>query len=294
MSVLLLAVGLAGGYLWGVIWPLSSITAAVNPKPPATTAAVRPAAPVERLTPSAQLALDAAFTTLKSDRPGDSRSQFAELLRLHPGWPTLALEEARAALYQHDGAGSKLLVDAGEKAGQITSSDAAFFSGLLRMTANDFQAANISFERAAAADPTRPDIFYFWGECLRRQGRPAEAVDRLRSALLRNQYETADGLYQLKLWLSEIQANVENDNGSGAALDAELASPQPRGYALMAAAARDMRAEKFADAAVKIRKAAVAIDPPVMRMVLQDPTFSQESWRPELAEFYPGAKVPNP
>ena len=137
-----------------------------------------------------------------------------------------------------------------------------------------------------AIDPARPDVFYFWGECLRREGKPQDAADKFREALTRNQYETAEGLYQLKLWLSEIQSDQEKAKETNAKIDADLASGHPSGPALLAAAARELKAGRFKEAGARIGQAQKVIEPAVFHVILQDPTFLEESHRPELAAYY--------
>lgn len=246
----------------------------------------------ERLTPEAQAALDGAFALMRTDKPQDAREQFAALIKKHPGWPQLALEQARAAFYQHDGVGAKSILDNAEKAGLLGSADAAFMGGLLKMTAGDFVHASETFEHAASWDPTRDDVYYFWGECLRRQGKPAESVIQFRAAILRNQKEAMAGFYQFKLWLAEIQGNLDAASGTSARLDAELAAAHPSGYALAAAAARSLRSENPAIAAGFLERAAQILDPSIFQLVLRDSLFAQEAYRPEFAPLYAPPPAP--
>ncbi len=161
--------------------------------------------------------------------------------------------------------------------------------GLVSLVEKNFQEAETSLAAAVAADPTRPDFFFLWGECLRDEGKPLEAVDRFRSALLRNAYETADGLYRLKLWLSEIDANVENTEGLSAAIDTALAQPSPPMETLFAAAARDLKAGNSRAAAEHVRRARDRVDPEVYHVIMNDPTFAPFRARLEAAEPMPSA-----
>lgn len=284
-GVLLTAVGFAAGF--GLHGLLSRAGTTRAPSAERTAPRLgRVTGSGERLTPETQAALDGAFAMMQSDKPQNAREEFASLLKKHPGWPQLAFEQARAAFYQHDGIGAKSVLDNGEKAGLIGPVDASFLQGLLQMSASDFPHASESFGRAASWDPTREDVYYFWGECLRREGKPAEATIRFRAAILRNQKEAMAGFYQLKLWLAEIQGNLDAASGTGARLDAELAAPHPSGYALAAAAARSLRTENPAAAAEILQRASQILDPPVFRVVLNDSLFVQEAYRPEFAPFY--------
>ena len=42
--------------------------------------------------------------------------------------------------------------------------DAALLTALLHLTAQEYDAADVSFAAAAATDPARADIYYFWGK----------------------------------------------------------------------------------------------------------------------------------
>jgi hypothetical protein len=286
-----LAIGGVAGYLGGLTQ---------HSRSPQETAAASPAVPVPRapsvysppLTPELQSELDAAFEVLKNNRPADAHKRFAALLKQRPDWVALNLEMARAAFYQRDFNATEAMVEAGNASGAISIADGEFLLALLRMNTKRYDIANHSFERAAAADPTRADIYFFWGDCLRRQGKPAEASEKLRAALLRNQYETETSLYQTKLWLSEIQADRETVSGSGAAIDAGLAKPHPSSAVLLAAAAREIKAGRITQAADYIALARQIMEPAVFSIIMQDPTFMQESWRTEMTVFYRQPKPP--
>ena len=196
----------------------------------------------------------------------------------------MAVEAARAALYEHNSQQAQSTL--GVLSANRLTPDADFMTALLHLTNKEFDLAETSFGTAVALDPSRPDFYYFWGECLRRDGKPQEAIDKFRSALLRNQYENSEGLYQLKLWLSEIQADKEEMSGAGKEIDTALLQPRPPYEALFAAAGRAIKVKNFATAADFIKKAQGITEPAVFRVILQDPTFLEEATRPELAGFY--------
>jgi Tfp pilus assembly protein PilF len=203
-----------------------------------------------------------------------------------PDWGIINIEMARIALYRRDRAEAvKIVLDA-ESSGAVPTAEANMMLGALSIAANKFDDANRSLEVAAAADPTRADIFYLWGESLSRQGKPLEAAKKFRSAALRNQYETAASLYQLKWWLADIQSEQEIISGANKAIDDALATPQPPSEALMAAAARSIKAGEYSKAAEFITKGRQCTDAAVFRVIMQDPAFFQEKWRPEFKGFY--------
>ena len=236
------------------------------------------------LDPKVQAEVDDAFEATKQGRYPEARQRFTALREKHPEWPSMAVEASRDALYEHDTQTAQNIL--GVLTANRLTPDADFMLALLHLTNKEFDLAEISFGTAVALDPARSDFYYFWGECLRRDGKPQEAIGKFRSALLRNQYENSEGLFRLKLWLSEIQADKEEATGGGKEIDAALAQPDPPYEALFAAAGRAVKVGRFADAAAFISKAQVITEPAVFRVVMQDPTFLEESAQPQLAGFY--------
>ncbi len=274
----LLGGGLYAGYLLG---QRSAAPQGVSPRTrflQASRAIVGP------ITPDVQAEVDAAFDANKKGRYDDARRRFSLLREKHPEWPSMAIEVARTCLYQHDTQEAQNIL--GVLIANGLTPDAEFILALLHLTNQEYDLAETSFGLAVALDPGRPDFYFFWGECLRRDGKPQEAIGKFRAALLRNQYENSEGLYQLKLWLSEIQADQEEASGGGKEIDAALSQPHPPYEALFAAAARAIKVRRFSDAADFIRQAQGFTEPAVFRVILQDPTFMEESMRPQLAEFY--------
>ncbi len=236
------------------------------------------------LDPKVQAEVDDAFKSTKKGRYAEARQRFSALQEKHPEWPSMAVEASRAALYEHDTQAAQNIL--GVLTANRLTPDADFMLALLHLTNKEFDLAEVSFGTAVALDPARADFYYFWGECLRRDGKPQEAIDKFRSALLRNQYENSEGLFQLKLWLSEVQADKEEASGGGKEIDAALAQSNPAYEALFAAAGRAIKVGRYADAADFITKAQAVIEPVVFRVIMQDPTFLEESTRPQLAGFY--------
>ncbi len=272
-----LLAGALGGYF------LPSKRAVTSTAVNGPTAAER-TAPIIPLAPAVIADVDAAFAANKAGQFADARQRFNVLADTHPNWVSMRIEAARATLYEHDfDAAGKILATIQRSGANV---DAEFLSGLLEMTTQTYDKAEPAFARAVALDPARADIFYFWGECLRREGKPQDAAGKFSEALIRNQYETTEGLYQLKLWLSIIQADQESAKDVNAKIDEDLASGHPSGPALFAAASREIKAARYKEAGAHIGQAQKVMEPAVFRVVLQDPTFLQENFRPELAPFY--------
>ncbi len=274
----LLALGLAGGYALGLANAPAALASAKVMKHSGKTV-------LDGLTPEVQAQVDAAFDATKHTHYKEAGERFAALHREHPEWWSMSIESARAALYQHD------IAEAKHALNDVTSEqglpDVDFIMGLLHLTNKELDLSETSFATAVARDPARPDFYYFWGECLRRDGKPREAVEKFRAALLRNQYENAEGLYTVKLWLSQIQADQEETSGTNKEIDTALAAARPPYEAFFAAAARELKAKRYQGAADFIRRALAVTEPAVFRVIMQDPTFLEESaTHAELAPFY--------
>lgn len=279
-SIVLLALGLTGGYLYGVNNAPSRLAV-----PRAVTALPGKSVVPEALDDKTQQAVDAAFEATKQRHYEDAKKQFDALHQAHPEWPSMAIESARATLYQFDAQATGSILTNLTRNGP--TADAEFLKALMRLTHKEFDQANQAFAAAIALDPARPDFYYFWGECLRSQGKPREAAAKFQAALLRNQYETSEDLYQLKLWMSQIQADQEDAGGTNSKIEDGLAmKPRPPYSAVFAAAAREIKAARFTEAAKYLGQGQQLTEPVVYHVILQDPTFLQESWRPELAQFY--------
>lgn len=274
----LLGVGLLAGYQLGLR------TAPPQGVSPRNAYLQANRAVVGALDPKVQTEVDDAFEATKKGRYTEARQRFSTLREKHPEWPSMAVEASRDALYEHDTQAAQNIL--GVLTANRLTPDADFMLALLHLTNKEFDLAEGSFSLAVALDPSRADFYYFWGECLRRDGKPQEAIDKFRSALLRNQYENSEGLYQLKLWLSEIQADREEASGGGKEIDAALAQMNPPYEALFAAAGRAVKVGQYDHAAEFITKAKAITEPAVFRVIMQDPTFLEESSRPQLAGFY--------
>lgn len=278
VTACLLAGGLAGGYYLGLSNAAKAVpNGVVTVKEPAKLV-------VDPLKPEVQAQVDAAFEATKKGHYPEARDQFSSLREQHPDWWSMSIEAARASLYLHDAQTAQRAL--GQVSSDLGLPDVDFIMGLLHLTNKELDLAEASFASAVARDPARPDFYYFWGECLRRDGKPLEAVSRFRSALLRNQYENSEGLYQVKLWISQIQADQAEPSGANKEIDTALALPRAPYEALFAASARELRAKRYKEAGDFIARAQAVTEPAVFRVIMQDPVFLEEGNRAEIAPFY--------
>ena len=228
---------------------------------------------------------DASLRAAQERRPSPPGARLSGAVA---GWPEVEVERARVRFYAGDLQGADRALDTLLRAPGVgpARADALLLRALVQGALRAPSKADELFAAAVAANPVRADTFFFWGNALRTEGKPAESIPKFRAAQLRNQFETMDGLIRLKLWTSQLQVDKEAPEAV-AAIDAALAAPSvPTGYAWMGAAARAIREGRFADAADRFRKARVLLDPVLYRVVLSDPVFAEQSWRPELAEFF--------
>ncbi len=244
--------------------------------------------------------LDNAYAALRAGKFADADASLSAAQGRRPappgarpsgavaGWPELEVERARVRFYAGDLKGADQALDALLRApGTVPArADALLLRALIQGALRAPAVADDLFAAAVAANPVRTDTFFFWGNALRTEGKPAESIPKFRAALLRNQFETMDGLIRLKLWASQLQVDAQAPEAT-AAIAAALAPPNaPSGYAWMGDAARAIREGRFTNAADSFRKARALLDPVLYRVVLSDPLFAEQNWRPELAEFF--------
>jgi len=78
--------------------------------------------------------------------------------------------------------------------------------GLIAVRRHDLPAAERFFEAATKAEPFVADFFYFWGETLRLNQRPRDAMVRYRQALVRTPSTSDATLCQFKIRLARLEA----------------------------------------------------------------------------------------
>ena len=235
---------------------------------------------VEPIKPTEQEELDEAFKVRHQRQFADAEQRFAALAS--EGWNhgAMELEIGRTLLYQGKLSDAKAVLETAASKGPMAA-DANFLLGALYKTQKSYPQAETSFATAVTLDPTRPEFYYVWGECLREEGKLLEAASRFRSALVRNEYETATGLYRVKLWLCEIEANREDADGISAEIDAALTRRYPPMEAFFASAARELKAGHTEAAVAQIRRARRRTDATVFAIIIGDPLFSKIRANPE-------------
>ncbi|MBS0658702.1 MAG: hypothetical protein JSR82_10715 [Verrucomicrobia bacterium] len=269
-----------GGYLLGQLTAVGAGARTVDSEPKSGRPQIAEALNPEQI----RAETSAAFTSMKERRFGEARTKFAALAARSPHLFPLGLEVARAYLYE--GA----FLDAQQALQPYfqdsrTAGEAHFILGLVQMTERKFLDAVGTFQKSIEAAPTRGDAHYMLAEAMRRAGKSEGASQHYQAALARNQVETNELTYRLKLWISQVQ-----DGTLSEARRAELATavqkPELGSEPLVVDAAVLLKAGDFAGCARRLTEAGRMMEPLLFKVVLFDPFFSQESWRPELAPFY--------
>ena len=286
-SALLLSVGAAAGFglsLWRgggtLARPASNPVAAGIPTIPTILVPDRPVTETSEI----ERDTDLAYAAAKAKRHAEARERFASLRERFPGQAIFAVEEARNYYYQANYLAAQRLLSENILAGRAVA-ESHFLLGLVQLAERNYALAQSSFQRSALADPSRPETHFLWAEGLRREGLGAEAARRYQVAWERNQFETNEVAYRLKLWLAQIAEGLLPEESSRQ-IDAALAASPPTGDALVADAARAVRSGDFARAARRLGEARRTMEPLVFQIGLRDPTFVQEAWRPEMAPLY--------
>ncbi len=84
--------------------------------------------------------------------------------------------------------------------------EANYYRGLIAMRRHDYAAASRFFEAAAASDPFVADFFFFWGETLRLDHHPTDAIRRYEQAARRSANADDATLCEFKMRLARIEA----------------------------------------------------------------------------------------
>jgi tetratricopeptide (TPR) repeat protein len=162
---------------------------------------------------------------------------------------------------------------------------ANYLRGLIAVGRNDLPAAERFFEAAATAEPFTPGYFYYWGDALRRDQRPNEAIKRYEQAAARTVNEQDAALCRFKARMAkaetadkaELQAEIEKKRAAG---------PLPVDWLLTEAALR-IRGGELPEAVQLIEQARTADQPRLLTLFsscTSDMLFTEASRNhPEIA-----------
>ncbi len=141
-----------------------------------------------------------------------------------------------------------------------------------------------NLEVATHYDPFNAKYFYFLGEALRRTGKPQLALERLRQAADRLQEPALEGIYNLKIRLTQIELGRESEFADQ--LSAELQRKFPSVDWLFTAAALEMRRGNFDAASGYLDKAVATAEPRAVSARIRDFYFAGYADEKKLARFF--------
>jgi tetratricopeptide (TPR) repeat protein len=277
---------------------LSFYLGRVSPHPAAAVSAAAPAGPLKPMpspeaaaSPTARV-LELIDQAMAAEKAGDFAKAFAlcnsiereapntngilmhlTQLAIENGDPAMALKTARSAIDQGDSVPMSYVL-----LGQLVQRRSGASESLQ------------DFEQAALADPFEAKYFYYWGEALRRAGHPQEAAQRLREAIDRLREPALEGLYRLKLRLTQIEMGQEAD--FAAEMAQGLATNPPSPQWLLTASAVAMWHNQPAAAAKYLDEASQRTDSAALHNLLRDYFFFNYADNPLLARFFTGV-APN-
>lgn len=152
--------------------------------------------------------------------------------------------------------------------------------GVLLAANGSFPEAYSEFAAAVELAPFDPYPWYYWGDSLRAEGKPAEALAKLQKAEARAVEQSDLFVIRAKRLLCMVEAMAPDTEGR---LEAELAKPEPGGEWLLAAAALRLRKERFAEGADLLGRSRRALQPLFFAYLLSDKFFDLYRNRPEIA-----------
>ena len=271
-------------------WVLFRLTASAPARPPgganAKPAAVKPGVG----NPAAAARATGLVTqALRAEKGGDlSRAAdlFTEAEKACPDFPGIRYRQALLALRRGEKNKTRTLLGRSLESGEEVAAVHNLQSALARLE-NQPQLGFAELEAATRAEPFNPKYFYFWAEALRRAGRLPEAAEKMEEALARTTDPTDESLYQLKLRLIKVDLNREAEFAEDLAARLQDKSVAPAEW-LLTAAALDLKHGEYPQAAARIERARQLLVPATANFLLNDQTFRDNAWRPELAPFYAG------
>ena len=166
---------------------------------------------------------------------------------------------------------------------------AHYHRGVLLAGNNSFPEAFVAFQTATEVAPFDPYPWFYWGDALRSYGRPSEALEKFHRAELRASEQSDLFVIRAKRLLCMVEAEAPELQGL---LDTALASPEPSGEWILAAAALALRKEQYPAAAGLLARARQSLQPLFFSFLTGDKFFDLYRARKELAPVLAAGPAP--
>jgi tetratricopeptide (TPR) repeat protein len=222
---------------------------------------------------------------IAAENAGDTKKAFTIFDQLRHGKGHVAgldYQLASLAFRSKDAASALMLVNRSIAQNEAVS-DCYALRGLIMNSRGVLKGLH-DFQAAAQVDPFGAKSFLFWGEALRRAGRPQEALVHLREAVARAQNPWDQAMDELKVRLTQIEIGQGKD--FAAALEAEMALPSPPVPWLLTAVAQELHDGDFPAAARNLERARPLLGAALMAGTLRDYFFMAYADKPALATVY--------
>ena len=240
-------------------------------------------APGATLDPAAAKLIDEAMAA-EQDR--DFRKATDLLLKVQKDFPhvrDLDFRLASLALEQNDAAKALPLLNRSINEGEQMSASYKMRGYILNRKGGISRGMN-DFESATLTDPFSAESFYFWGEALRRAGKPQAALIKLQQAMDRLREPVFEAEYRLKIRLTQIELGEEKEFAPEMA--ARLAENPPPPDWLLTAAAIQLQKHNVPEAAKFLEGASQLMDRDLFSYRMGDYFFSSYRFEKPLAKYF--------
>jgi tetratricopeptide (TPR) repeat protein len=147
-------------------------------------------------------------TALAAEKRGDwqeAAERFIAAKRKNRAMPGILFRLGKSSYDRGDMQGAEIALEHAIRFGENLPV-ANYYRGLIAVRRHDLAAGTRFFEAAANAEPFVADFHYFWGEALRLDHHPREAIKRYQQAVLRTPSTQDATLCQFKIRLARIEA----------------------------------------------------------------------------------------
>ncbi len=161
--------------------------------------------------------------------------------------------------------------------------DSCYVLARLAADKGDFEEAATQLQRATLAQPFNGRFFFYWGELLRRQGKPQAAVAAFEQALVRPYTAESGDLYLFKQRLAKVEFG--HDEAFSTELADHLKAVPVGAEWLLLAAAQELDQEAYPAAAEHLRQASDRMPAAIYAGLTHDYFFQTYAKRSEVASL---------